>query len=178
MSALITRQEAIAAGQRFYFNGVPCPQGHVAKRYTAKSKCFVCEQNRARARRDPEQSILQLRMYKARLRTPDKVHIWWASRALERARKRAQKQGVPCTIKRADIEAVLVAECPVLGILLDYGPKGGRYGLAESPSLDRIIPSLGYVPGNIGILSLHANQRKGTLTEVELANMLAYVRGF
>ena len=40
----------------------------------------------------------------------------------------------------------------------------------SSPSLDRIIPSLGYVKGNIRVISFRANTLKNnaTLSELEL----------
>lgn len=35
------RQEALAAGERFYFTGKPCPYGHIAKRHVS-SGCVEC----------------------------------------------------------------------------------------------------------------------------------------
>lgn len=47
--------------------------------------------------------------------------------------------------------------CPVLGIPLTIGGKRSP----SSPSLDRIDPALGYVPGNIRVISDRANRLKG-----------------
>ena len=51
-----------------------------------------------------------------------------------------------CTITKDDI--VIPSHCPVLGIPLfqTLGKKGGG---DHSPSLDKVRPELGYVPGNV-----------------------------
>ncbi|HYG26821.1 MAG TPA: hypothetical protein VD906_07930 [Caulobacteraceae bacterium] len=74
---------------------------------------------------------------------------------LERARKRARRQGLPYSLRRQDIS--LPARCPVLGISLRVGQSRSP----ASPSLDRIDPDQGYVPGNVRIISDHANKLKG-----------------
>lgn len=72
----------------------------------------------------------------------------------ERARKRALSAGLPFKLKREDI--IIPIKCPVLGISLTIG--GSRS--ASSPSLDRIDPEGGYVPGNIRVISDRANRLK------------------
>lgn len=49
--------------------------------------------------------------------------------------------------------------CPILGIKLDRNS-----GRDSSPSLDRINPALGYVKGNIWVISNKANRLKSNLT--------------
>lgn len=53
--------------------------------------------------------------------------------------------------------------CPVLGIEITvFGGRDNR------PEIDRLIPSLGYVPGNVAIISARANRIKndGTLDDL------------
>lgn len=89
------------------------------------------------------------------------------------ARMRAKKAGVPCTIRASDIQ--IPATCPVLGIPLQVAPWTGRRApQAGSPSLDRIHPALGYVPGNIRVISHRANMLKNNATIAELEAVLAY----
>lgn len=79
------------------------------------------------------------------------------------ARKRATKLDLPCTITEDDIE--IPEFCPVLGIpLVGYNKDNNR---DSCPSLDRINPKLGYVPGNICVMSYRANRLKndGTVDE-------------
>lgn len=39
---LVSREEAIRKGQKWFFTGVPCPYGHIAKRQVGTWKCFTC----------------------------------------------------------------------------------------------------------------------------------------
>lgn len=81
------------------------------------------------------------------------------------ARTRAKKQGIPFDITKEDI--FIPTHCPVLGIELKPGKIMTR---DNSPSIDRLIPSLGYVRGNVEVISWRANslKRDGTLEELEL----------
>ena len=82
-----------------------------------------------------------------------------------RVRARAVKKGIRFTIKPKDIEPT--ARCPVFGTPMIYG--GSRTQLNKAASLDRIVPELGYVPGNIQVISHRANTLKsnGSLRELE-----------
>lgn len=84
------------------------------------------------------------------------------------ARKRALANHVPFSIEPDHI--VIPSVCPVLGIeLLAKGPRD------NTPSLDRIIPALGYVPSNIRVISFRANRIKSDATAAELRAVLEYV---
>lgn len=72
---------------------------------------------------------------------------------LNSARQRAKRVGVPFNIDLGDINIPQL--CPVLGIPLHRNSGNGPS--ANSPSLDRIIPSLGYVKGNVAVISNRAN---------------------
>src|SRR3990167_90180 len=51
--------------------------------------------------------------------------------------------------------------CPVFRIKLNYEYRSGRRGfINDSPSIDRINPLLGYIPGNVRIISWKANRVK------------------
>ena len=78
---------------------------------------------------------------------------------LNRARSRAKKLDIPFEITIEDI--VIPEFCPVLGIKLAYGGMKER---DSSPSLDKRVPELGYVPGNIAVISHLANRIKNTGT--------------
>lgn len=66
--------------------------------------------------------------------------------------------------------------CPILGVKLERG--GDR---SNSPSLDRIDPSVGYVKGNVRVISKLANGMKqnATFDELEMfsKNILKYMKG-
>jgi hypothetical protein len=72
------------------------------------------------------------------------------------------------------MEHILVPlRCPVLGVTLALGDNRSR---DCSPSLDRVDPARGYVPGNVMVISNRANQAKSDLTCVELEAVVAYCR--
>ncbi len=83
----------------------------------------------------------------------------------ERVKKRANEDGTVFTLSVHDIPAI-PETCPVLGIKLAANVKAGP--LDSSPSLDRIIPALGYVPGNVRIISNRANRLRSDATAAEL----------
>jgi hypothetical protein len=89
----------------------------------------------------------------------------------QHARQRAADQGVPFEIALDDI--AIPETCPVLGLPLASG-SGGM--VPTSPTLDKIIPALGYVPGNVAVISWRANKLKsdGALEELEL--VVAWMR--
>jgi len=79
------------------------------------------------------------------------------------AARRARDCGIPFSLQSGDI--TIPTHCPVLGIELRPGPNGGH---ANSPSLDRIRPELGYVSGNVAVISMRANRIKNDATPAEL----------
>lgn len=90
----------------------------------------------------------------------------WRDSNLERslwlgARRRAQQLGVPFSIEVTDI--IIPQVCPVFKTPFE---KNTHF----AASLDRFIPEMGYVPGNVYVISKKANMMKsnGTLTEMEM----------
>ncbi len=88
-----------------------------------------------------------------------------------RARQRARELGVPFDLRAEDI--VVPDCCPALGIPLAINPGKPAYC---SPTLDRLIPSLGYVRGNVVVISHRANTIKTDATLEELQLVAEYVR--
>jgi hypothetical protein len=71
----ISRAEAVAEGRRFYFTGLPCPRGHVARRLVAGCKCGACAHadDHRRYARDKERERARSRAYQRRkLPTPNR----------------------------------------------------------------------------------------------------------
>lgn len=83
------------------------------------------------------------------------------------AKKRAKAKGLPFTITPTDV--AIPVNCPLLGIELQRGI--GCLGPA-SPSLDRIDPRRGYVPGNVWVISHRANAIKNDATLEEMRRIL------
>lgn len=94
--------------------------------------------------------------------SPEKKLVNWA-------RQRARAANAPCTISHEDV--IIPDVCPVLGMPLS---RGDGKATAQSPTLDRIIPSLGYVPGNVEVISMQANCMKRDATPEELLRFCRY----
>ena len=84
---------------------------------------------------------------------------------LAKTRNRAAISGIPFNLDVTDF--VIPEYCPVLGLKLE--DTTGRSGPGPtSPSLDRIIPALGYVKGNVIVISHKANMIKSNATPDEI----------
>lgn len=88
---------------------------------------------------------------------------------LQHAKYRARKLGIPFAITACDL--VVEDKCPVLGIAYQVGPKISD----RSRTVDRIIPGLGYVPGNVRVISYRANRLKSDASPQELSAILDYI---
>jgi hypothetical protein len=84
----------------------------------------------------------------------------------DRARSRANRKKIDFNIDLSDI--VIPKKCPVLNKPLIYGDHDW------SPSIDRIVPSLGYIKGNIMIISNRANVIKNNASPEELLKIAKF----
>lgn len=95
---------------------------------------------------------------------------------LKAAKNRASKYNIPFSITVDDI--IIPSHCPILGIKLER--TKGTAGDC-SPSLDKLNPELGYVPGNVKVISRLANIMKAHASKEQLAtfvkNVIPYING-
>jgi hypothetical protein len=80
----------------------------------------------------------------------------------------AKSRGIEFSITKTDLHDLsFPMTCPVLGIRLDW--NRGTAG-DDSYSIDRINNAIGYVPGNLVVISNRANslKRDATLKELQL----------
>ena len=87
------------------------------------------------------------------------------------AKRRAKDRGLPFDLTPKSIS--IPEACPILGIALKTGKNHSR---ECSPSLDRIIPELGYVEGNVRVISQRANRLKSDASIEELEAILKYMK--
>lgn len=141
----------------------PCTKCGGPKTGKHVSWCLACKAALTRAWQaaDPERA-------KASDRASYLAH--WARRNLSEARKRAERKGVPFSITADDI--FVPDTCPVLGIPIVPGSGGKHDG---SPTIDRIIPELGYVPGNVQVISDLANRMKSNASPEHLLTFADWV---
>jgi|GEM_PF-1204911 len=128
--------------------------------YAANKDAYSERAKKWRANNRPK--LLEFEKARRQERVP--YRLWHGARA------RAKKAGIPFEIT---LESVVIPEfCPVLGIKLKCAE--GRVQ-PNSPTLDRFIPALGYVPGNVFIISAKANTIKSDSSVEELRAVLAWV---
>lgn len=78
-------------------------------------------------------------------------------------KSRCKRDGIPFDITETDVP--IPERCPLLNIPLKRGVKGDYDG---SPTVDRIIPELGYIKGNVRVISMMANRMKSNATLEQL----------
>jgi predicted Zn-ribbon and HTH transcriptional regulator len=141
----------------------------ISKRLLTKTaQCNKCRYTKANARvasnpvlRATKIVSMQKSYKKTKALEPEKLMV-------KEARKRAKREGVVCTITPADI--YIPKFCPLMGIPLkfNYGEKAAS---PNSPSLDKIYPDKGYIPGNVMVISNAANVAKSNLTPQQLISI-------
>lgn len=87
-----------------------------------------------------------------------------AKKLYGKTKERALKDGIPFDIELSDV--VIPTHCPYLGIELTHNL--GKGFLDSNSSIDKIIPELGYIKGNIQVISRLANQMKNSATKEQL----------
>lgn len=129
----------------------------VGRRSQKKYYATHTEEVRSRARLNDATTPEDRAERRRRTKTGSPLHSLFIQ-----TRSRAKQSGIPFTID--ETELFLPEICPVLGIPLLWTEKS-RSG--NTPSVDRKVPELGYVPGNVAIISWRANRLKNDGTAEE-----------
>jgi hypothetical protein len=109
-----------------------------------------------------------LSVYKAK----DYKEKWFTYQArLKKAE--CKRKGLPYDISPEYLESIWTTHCPVLGQEFIRFDKTND----NCPALDRMIPELGYVRGNLCYISARANRIKYDATPEELRKVLAFIEG-
>lgn len=147
------------------------------KAWKAANKEHIDAERKRWAEENPEKAAAQVARKKARWqkkRYRCETIEQRKKRIFNRAKMGAKKRGLEFSISLSDIDCPDV--CPVLGIKLNWGaPSNGRRSI-DSPSIDRWDSSLGYVPGNVVVMSWRANRIKCDATVYEVEKLLSYMR--
>lgn len=95
------------------------------------------------------------------------------STLLTKAKKRAKEKNLPFNLTKTDI--FIPEICPALGIQLKVNDD--KLGDC-SPTLDRFIPELGYVVGNIVVISARANRIKNNASIDEIGKIFSWMKEY
>lgn len=145
----------------------PCKRGHTVPR-TTNGSCAQClRENRKKNGHFTNNPATKAWRIKNRGRLAELRREYDAKypekRMLAAAKRAARVKSVPFNIT---VEDIAIPElCPVLGVRLE---KNNIERDSNSPSLDRIIPALGYTKGNVMVISWRANRIKADATVDEL----------
>lgn len=94
-----------------------------------------------------------------------------------KARVRAKKHSLPCDIDTAhllNLWAETGGRCVLTGRPFDLTAWGQRgHTGPNAPSLDRIVPALGYVKGNVRLIIMHMNYALASFGDDELRKLCA-----
>jgi hypothetical protein len=151
-----TRKKAKELGEKYYLTGKKCPQGHMSKRYSHNGVCYECviESNK--------------RWY-----DKNKIDIEWRKKHLFKSLKnRAKVNNIPFDLEYEDIS--WPEKCPVFDVVLQYDSIDKAQN--NSASFDKVIPELGYVKGNVRIISHRANWLKQDSTIEQLEKIIRYMK--
>ena len=129
-----------------------------------KRDWYKANKERLQERRDANKEKKQ-EYNREYLKTNVEMSMWHS------CKKRAKKRDLPFDLTIEDLE--VPEKCPILGLELKAGNDSSR---EISPSLDRIVPELGYVKGNIRVISLRANRLKSDASIEELEAILKYMK--
>lgn len=116
--------------------------------------------------RDEIHRVAQTKCQRKARRDPSR----WPKYKLYGLKKWASYNGVPFDITPADIQMPEV--CPVFKTPFVYGEINHPQG----PSVDRLKPELGYVRGNVRVISFRANTIKRDAILEELEALVAYMK--
>ena len=79
-----------------------------------------------------------------------------------RAASKASSNKVPCDVDAEYLESIWTDVCPIFGDKLDVSAPRGEEGCVE---LDRFVPDLGYVKGNVTLPNLEIAERSQVFLE-------------
>jgi|SRR5690242_12833728 len=136
------------------YQGDPCPNGHSGIRWTCTGGCVEC-------------SYQKHKDFKATNPGYDRMEYqkYYTRHVLGGARRRAKKKGVPFKLTKNTLPEIPEV-CPACDCKLLH--SWDDESKTNSPSLDRIIPALGYVPGNVAWLCYRCNTIKQDATADEI----------
>lgn len=134
------------------------------------SRCSVCKEVLSEENTYPCNKSTCKRCCNSRSNTyeyPIEQRLWWG------AASRAKKKGIPFNIEVSDI--IVPKTCPVFGVPLERS-EGSKGATDNSPTLDKIIPELGYVKGNICVISWKANRLKSNGTLEDFLKIVSWLQ--
>lgn len=152
--------------------------------YRNTCKKCLCENQKKKYWENPEKFKAKAREY--RRLDPDKYNKKWNAwhknerlkypvrLLLRRAKRRARELSLEYNLIESDI--VIPEKCPILGIELKAGCSLNNLPTDNSISLDRVDNTLGYVKGNVIVVSMRANRIKNNSTFEDIEKLYFFLK--
>ena len=179
MKEIISKKVAAEKGYIYYYTGKPCKNGHLDYRMIKGGACRTCKNNHARQHRINNKEKIKeyhknrhLQHYDPEKRRK-KYFDSYTDVIFNRVKQRAKKYNLSFDLEKEDI--VIPEKCPILGIPLVYDIDSKTK--ENSPSIDRIDNTKGYIKENIQVISNRANRIKSDASIEELEKILLYMKG-
>lgn len=151
-----TKKEALSLNERYYFTGKECSNGHITKRFSHNGVCYDCCMKASKNSYNKNKTDIE----------------WRRKRLFRLLKNKANRRNIPFEINYEDV--IWNTHCPVFGCKLVYDNLGNP--ISESASFDKIDPKLGYVKGNVIIISFRANWLKQDSTIDQIEKILSYMK--
>ncbi len=131
---------------------------HFTQVCAGRVACKDCRINAQIAKMEAKKAVFKEKKAKRRpgMLARRRLQMTW-----KKCQERALEKGIPFNLDVEDCQAP--ACCPVFGTA--FGPNLPWY---QRASIDRVKPELGYVKGNIRIISQLANSIKSTANSVQI----------
>jgi hypothetical protein len=163
--------ECHAVRARKYRADNPCSDTRY-RSYKERGPEKVRDNSRSWRERNREKVAAEQKRRVAKLKATDPKRQWVIS-VFCGARGRAKRKGVPFSITREYLRSICSDTCPVFGWALNYAST--RLG-PDSATIDRIDPKVGYVAGNIAVISHKANTIKQDATPDQIFAVAAWAK--
>lgn len=152
--------------------GRPVPYG---------SNCLVCFNQYNRKDRDTDEKRLKANKRSTIYNRLARIKNGMAWSLWKSCKNRAARKGIHFSISSHDV--VIPEKCPILGITLIQDPSfivnnsiKGQLTLPNYPTIDRLVPELGYTKDNIAVISWRANDLKGNASLQELQSVVDWLK--
>lgn len=175
----ISRKDAKTQGLKRYYTGKPCLRGHVSERYVSGGRCYTCNLKGAGAYYHQNKEDVCAKKALAYKKDPTKrlaCTASWRKDHFLKHRFSILRSGATDRKKEFTLtfdDLVFPENCPALGIKLDYH-KRGRGAAFNSPTVDRIDSTKGYIPGNVIVVSHLANRIKSNATPEQITKVAEF----